>query len=161
MFALLIKTVLELDLEQSYEKIAILDLGHFRSLDRIHHPFKKSFQTNDVYLISENRQYLERNISRFEKNIKGILEYGQIELIDDFCSCNDQLSGEIADIKRSAFEISQEIWSYAEDLPQYILNGKSPDELQEKIMKLQDNEYDSLKATLMQAYNVAFEVSTF
>lgn len=80
-----------------------------------------------------------------------MLEYDQIELVDDFCSCNDQLSGEIAEIKHSAFEISQDIWKYAEDLPDYILNGRSIDELAE-------NEYDSLKATLMQAYNVAFEV---
>ena len=81
-----------------------------------------------------------------------MLTTGELELVDDFCSCHDELSSELVEIKRNAFEISEEIWNYADELRTYILNGKRIDQLAEP-------ERDSLKATLLQAYNVAFEVS--
>ncbi|KAH7728346.1 STE/STE11/MEKK4 protein kinase [Aphelenchoides avenae] len=104
----------------------------------------------DIYLVGEDRQCID-NIRRvFETSVRHLLTTGELELVDDFCSCHDELSSELVEIKRNAFEISEEIWSYANELGTYILNGK-------RIDQLAVPERDSLKATLLQAYNVAFE----
>lgn len=78
----------------------------------------------------------------------------KLQLIDDFCSCNDELFEEVGELKRLASDTVQEVWNYARDLGQYVLNGR-------RIEELDKNEYNSLKATLLQAWNAAFEVLNF
>lgn len=50
-------------------------------------------------------------------------EQCRLEMVDDFCSCNDELFEEVAELKKLAFETVQEVWDYARDLGQYVLNG--------------------------------------
>uniref|UniRef100_A0A915CVI5 Ste24 endopeptidase n=1 Tax=Ditylenchus dipsaci TaxID=166011 RepID=A0A915CVI5_9BILA len=109
---------------------------------------------NNIYLISESRCVLEANRVRFEKAVEKFVNSDnntvRLEMVDDFCSCNDELFEEVSELKRLAFETVQEVWAYARDLGQYVLNGRRMEELDK-------NEYDSLKATLLQAWNAAFE----
>lgn len=113
---------------------------------------------NGIYLISESREVLEVNRRRFERTVNKFLmnfDGGQwLECVDDYCSCNDELFEEIAELKRVAFETVQDVWAYARDLGQYVLNGRRMEDLQK-------NECDSLKVTLLQAWNAAFEVVTY
>jgi hypothetical protein len=72
-------------------------------------------------------------------------------LVDDFCSCNDELAEEICDLKRAAFECVREVWTCSRDLGEYVLNGK-------RLEDLVAGERASLKGTLLQAWSAVFEV---
>ncbi|KAI1711111.1 protein kinase domain-containing protein [Ditylenchus destructor] len=101
---------------------------------------------NGIYLISENR--FEKAVGKFLQGAR--TRPYKLQLIDDFCSCNDELFEEVGELKRLASDTVQEVWNYARDLGQYVLNGR-------RIEELDKNEYNSLKATLLQAWNAAFE----
>lgn len=75
-------------------------------------------------------------------------------LVDDFCSCNDQVSEELSQIKEAAFNVGRELWTHAIELNSYILNGRDEGDLNQA-------EIDSINATLLQAYTGAFEVNVF
>jgi dsRNA-specific ribonuclease len=79
---------------------------------------------------------------------------GCLALVDDFCSCNDQISEELAQAKNAAFGVGRELWTHANQLNDYILNGRNEEDLNQA-------ERDSINATLLQAYSAAFYVSSY
>jgi hypothetical protein len=73
-------------------------------------------------------------------------------LIDDFCSCNDELAEEINELKSATFECVREVWACSRDLGEYVLNGK-------RLEDLPTGERASLKGTLLLAWTAVFEVN--
>lgn len=75
-----------------------------------------------------------------------------LTLVDDFCSCNDQISEDLMQAKDAAFNVGRELWTHASQLNDYILNGRNEEDLNYA-------EQDTINATLLQAFNSAFDVS--
>lgn len=106
---------------------------------------------NEIYLLSESRKYLELNRKEFENQVQKFLNKNMLECAEDLCSCNEELFAEVVELKKLAFETVQEVWTYARDLGQYVLNGRELEDLHQ-------NESNSLNVTLLQAWKAAFEV---
>ncbi|KAI6178322.1 Mitogen-activated protein kinase kinase kinase 4 [Aphelenchoides besseyi] len=106
--------------------------------------------TNGVYLISNNRTALEKSRELFEWTVSSMIDEGRLIITEDAVCCNEQLAESLHSVKEEAFLIGKEIWSHAEELNDYVLNGKNVEQLNQA-------ERDSLNATLLQAFNTAFE----
>uniref|UniRef100_A0A7E4ZW05 Protein kinase domain-containing protein n=1 Tax=Panagrellus redivivus TaxID=6233 RepID=A0A7E4ZW05_PANRE len=105
--------------------------------------------SDHLFLISECRSRLESSRATFETAVGLNKASNQIELVDDFCSCNDQVILSIAELKETAFETSADVWKCAQDLEKTI--GKQYEGCTEQ-------EKSTFKATMKQAFNAAFEL---
>jgi hypothetical protein len=70
---------------------------------------ENNIATNNIYLLSESRSNLAVCRKHFEERVKRFIEAEKLQILEDFCSHNEQLSDDMLDLKRNAFEMVKEV----------------------------------------------------